>query len=238
MKHTLHIAGLLCIWSACGEMGKEPSTLAPPQVLGARANPRTVSYGTTVELEAITHGVETLQWFVCFGPYIPDGDPRCATEPEFAELELGVGASMPLAIPDASTFESSGVDVPAIYVRMLASGEEGQQTSVATIPFAQEGTHPEIDAFLDENNEAPATNVLVESTFALKPQLVVSDGAEDVLITWFVEGGEADPFRTRNAEETTITSSAAPGPMRVIAVIRDDNFGVGWYETTFTVTAP
>ena len=201
--------------SACNDMGKEPSTLVAPQVLGARATPRTVTYGTTVTLEAVTYGVDTLEWYVCFAPYIPDGDPRCATAPEADELPLGSGDTVELTIPDEATFAAFGVDVPGVYVRMVATTDDGHQISVATNPVGQSGQHPSITGFTNADDEQPQLDVQTEDEFVLKPRLELPSSDDDVLVTWFVEGGEADPFRTRNDAEVTIRTSSDSGPMRV-----------------------
>ena len=238
MRGTFHIVGLALLCVACGDMGKEPSTLAAPQVLGARANPRTVSYGSVITLEAKTYGVDSLEWFACFAPYIPNGDPICATAPEVEELALGSGDSVELTIPDESVFETFGVEIPGVYIRMLATGEDGQQISVATIPFGQSGDHPEIIEFTTSEGDAPTLDVETAAEFTLKPKLVLPRNVGDVLVTWFVEGGEADPFRTKNDSAVTIRTPEDAGSMRVIAVVRDGNFGIGWNELSFTVTAP
>ena len=238
MKRILPMFALLLFTAACNDMGKEPSTLSAPQVVGARAVPYTVTPGTTITLEAITHGVDTLEWYACFAPYIPDGDPRCATEPDFAELALGSGESVNLQIPEAATFETFGVNVPGVYVRLVATGESKTQTAVATIPFDLPGAHPTITALLDESGGPVGDSVPVGTELTLKPELELPEGAGDVLVTWFVEGGEADPYRTKNDGVVTITPPEEPGPMRVIAVVRDGSFGVGWFDATFTVTDP
>lgn len=238
MRSTLHIVGLALLCVACGDMGKEPSTLSAPQILGARANPRSVSYGSVIQLEAITYGVEKLEWFACFAPYLPDGDPKCATAPEVEELALGSGDTVELTIPDESVFEAFGVNIPGVYVRMLATGADGQQISVATIPFDQTGEHPEITGFTTPDGDSPTLDVETEGEFTLKPELTLPADVEDVLVTWFVEGGEADPFRTKNDNTVTIRTPEDAGPMRVIAVVRDGNFGIGWNELSFTVAAP
>jgi len=219
-------------------MGKEPSTLLAPQVLGARATPRTVSYGSVVTLEAITYGVDTLDWYVCFAPYIPDGDPQCATAPDVDELSLGSGNSVELSIPEKSTFDAFGVDIPGVYVRIVATGAEGQQIAVATIPFDQVGPHPELIAFTDADGEDAPAEVIADEDFSLKPTLNLPDDMGDVLVTWFVEGGEADPFRTKNDKPVTIRAAPEAGTMRVIAVVRDGNFGIGWSESSFSVVTP
>ena len=212
MKSTLSIATAAFFLTACGDMGKEPSTLQTPQILAAHANPRLVDYGSTVTLEAVTHGVDSLEWYACFAPYIPDGDPRCATEPDFAEIELGQGATVELTIPSEDAVSAFGVELPAVYIRLVASGDDREQIAIATIPLGQAQAHPAITAFTDDEGNSPPSDIAAGSELVLIPELVL-DTTDDVLVTWFIEGGEASPFRTKNDESVTITVPDEPAPI-------------------------
>ena len=202
---------------ACDDGGIEPSMLSEPRILAVRATPRHRVEGAPVTLTALTHGAGDRTWSSCPRPWLPAEPLAC---PEGATT-LAVGPTATLL---------AGTSDP-VYVRLDAGGVAFP--AVLAVTPGDPAPHPEVTAIALDGDPA-ATEVRAGARVRVTPT-VGGTLRGDVVTSFFTTAGRFDPWRTVGGAASTWEVPATPGPAEIWLVVRDDDGGVGWRNTSVTV---
>ena len=210
----------LGLFAGCNDMPTEPSLLDGPRFLAIQSEPRGLYPGTDQTLFAIGHELtEPLTWSVCDQPWVPAEVPLC---PSVAR-ELPATNPTQVSVPEGAS---------ALYV--LAESE-GAISAVLTMASTAPAPHPAIVSVQSEG-EAMPQSVVAGGTLSLEAILDDPLGGGDLVTSWFVTDGRFVPWRTVDSDVTTLELPATEGTLKIVAIVRDRQGGVGSFETTLDVT--
>lgn len=191
--------------------------LSSPRVLALRTEPAALAPGEPHTLTALTYEVDAeLAWSWCQVAWAPTDPPSCPT----GQIALGEGNPLEVTLPDA----------PSGWL-LAAPTDDAALPAVKRLDAEGGATNPEVVAITA--GDAPLTSVGPGASIALG----VTTGGDPaaLVVSWYVTAGTLEPARTLASETATLEAPGEPGPLRVIAVVREPAGGTAWAEATLDV---
>jgi len=192
--------------------------LEAPRVLALRTEPAALAPGEPHTLTALTFAVEAeLDWSWCDVAWSPTEPPSCAT----GQIALGQGNPLVATLPEADSGWLLAVPL-----------DDSALPAVKRLEVGSGAANPVVSG-ITTNAGTTTTVVAPGSTVELRAQ--TEGDAAQLVVSWYVTDGTLEPARTLASEAATLEAPSAPGPLRVIAVVREQAGGTGWAEATLDV---
>jgi len=226
MRHGLLAAAVsfVFLYSACDDMGAEPSMLDAPRFLAVRATPGALTPGESLTVEALGWQIDGVSWTGCATAFAPTDPPSCPAGP----IALGEGNPLTFVAP---------ADVDPLWVRADATSPTGVLPIIRAFASDAPADNPEVTAIEAADGPLPAS-IAPATEQSVRARLTLVDAETEPIVSYYTSTGSFEPFRLYGEGETTLTAGAAATEATIIAVVRDDAGGTGWLSTTLRVEAP
>ncbi|MCC6623613.1 MAG: hypothetical protein IT385_20310 [Deltaproteobacteria bacterium] len=227
MTVHLPVSTLLALTPLFAACDMEPAeVLDAPRVLAVRTEPAALSPGEPHVLEALAftppdRAPAELAWSACPVAWRPTDPPTC---PDDGAITLGRGNPLTATLPselDSLWLRVEPVDGAALpAMKRLEAGVEAENPSARGVA-------------------TPAGELPGTITVGAPLELVITLGGDAdpsaLVVSWYVTAGELEPARTLASDPATLVADA-PGPLEVIAVVREPGGGTAWTSARFEVT--